>query len=202
MVYNKPVSDYEAIAQAGSKPEVIFYDEIRRTILNALLDRADNVPRLPDTPGERPPFDKDVTKTVDSKGEAYNSILYAFRNYVKWVLRLAIDYQAFTVAVCGCVWTFATPFKSDTEAGEKPLFSGERRNAPAPLRKLSIQPEATKPAIQLDAWSSEVSAKLGPRGRKKDDLRKRLEKLGQEMQNRLREIKRISEGEAQSWVGI
>lgn len=98
-VCGRPVADYLAASKAGIKPQVVFCDEIRGTILNALLDRADKAPKLAYKPSERPGFDKEITKQPEhywpllarchlnhgvSRGDAYNSIIHpAFRNLVK-----------------------------------------------------------------------------------------------------------------------
>ncbi|KAJ4324558.1 hypothetical protein N0V84_003837 [Fusarium piperis] len=133
-VCGRPVANYLEAFKAGTKPQIVFCDEIRGTILNALLDRADKAPKFAYKPNERPGFDKEITKQPEhywpllarchlnhgaSQVDAYNSVIQpAFRNHVKWVLRQAIDHHAFTATASGWVRTNGMTFKSDTEAGE------------------------------------------------------------------------------------
>lgn len=161
-VCGRPVAEYLAASKAGIKPQVVFCDEIRGTILNALLDRADKAPRLAYKPSERPGFDKEVTKQPKyywpllarchlnhgvSRGDAYHSIIHpAFRNHVKWILRQAIHHRALTVTACGWVRTNGTTFKSDAEAGE---WLHKQQKAAQDNSDWKAQPARLKPAGTL-----------------------------------------------------
>ncbi|KAM6514624.1 hypothetical protein FSOLCH5_008864 [Fusarium solani] len=112
-VCGRPVADYLTASKAGIKPQVVFCDEIRGTILNALLDRADKAPKLAYKPSERPGFDKEITK----QPEHYWPLL-ARCHLNHGILRQGIDHRAFTATPCRWVRTNGTPFKSDAEAGE------------------------------------------------------------------------------------
>lgn len=175
-VCGRPVADYLAASKAGTRPQVVFCDEIRGTILNALLDRADKAPKLVYKPSERPGFDKEITKQPEhywpllarchlnhgvSRGDAYNSIIQpAFRNHVKWILRQAIDHRAFTATPCGWVRTNGTPFKSDAEAGEW-LHKQQKAVQDGPNWKAQLARPKPAGSLANSRWASHQTPSSG-----------------------------------------
>ncbi|RMJ00523.1 hypothetical protein CDV36_015925 [Fusarium kuroshium] len=65
-VRDRSVANYLAMSKAGTKPHVVFCDETRGTIPNALLDRAEKAPKFAYKASERPGFDKEIAKQPEN----------------------------------------------------------------------------------------------------------------------------------------
>ncbi|KIL83937.1 hypothetical protein FAVG1_12843 [Fusarium avenaceum] len=98
-----PISTYHS----SPKPKVEFCTDIQGTILNALLHRADQTPKPAHKGTTRPPYDKEISKDpahywplverchLKHKSDVYSTIILpAFRNRIKFVLRVAMGHGA------------------------------------------------------------------------------------------------------------
>ncbi|KAM0341186.1 hypothetical protein ACHAPU_010116 [Fusarium lateritium] len=120
-----PISTY----QSSPKPKVEFCTDIQGTILNALLHRADQTPKPAHKGTTRPPYDKDISKDpvhywplverchLKYKSDVYNTIILpAFRNRIKFVLRVAMGHGALTYSK-NDGWLRGLTALSDRDAG-------------------------------------------------------------------------------------